>query len=117
MEIINSLSSNKAHGCDGISVVMLKICANEVAIPLKMIFEDCLNVGVFPDCWKYANVQPIHKKFNRQIKSFYRPVLLLPVCGKIFEKIIFDQVYSFLNTNNLISKNQSGFRPGESTIY
>ena len=42
---------------------------------------------------------------------------MLPICGKILEKIVFDQVYAFLNVNNLLSKNQSGFRPGDSTIY
>ena len=42
---------------------------------------------------------------------------MLPISGKIFEKIVFDQVYAFLNVNNLLSKNQSGFRPGDSTIY
>ena len=60
---------------------------------------------------------PIHKKNSRQLKSNYRPISLLPICGKVFEKIIFDQVYSYLNKNKLISKNQSGFRPGDSTIY
>ena len=73
--------------------------------------------GEFPDSWKYANVQPIHKKENRQIISNYRPISLLPICGKILEKIVIDQVYTFLNVNNLLSKNQSGFRPGDSTIY
>ena len=96
---------------------MLKLCASEVAIPLQIIFQDCINSGRFPDCWKYANVQPIHKKANRQIKSNYRPISLLPICGKILEKIVFDQVYAFLNINNLLSKNQSGFCPGDSTIY
>ena len=42
---------------------------------------------------------------------------MLPICGKILEKIVFDQVYAFLNVNNLLSKKQSGFRPGDSTIY
>ena len=61
--------------------------------------------------------QPIHKKGNRQIKSNYRPISLLPICGKILEKIVFDQLYSYLNTHNLLSKNQSDFRSGDSTIY
>ena len=56
------------------------------------------------------------KKENHKIKSNYRPILLLPICGKILEKIVFDQLYAFLNANNLLSKNQSGFRPGYSTI-
>ena len=50
-------------------------------------------------------------------KSNYRPISLLPICEKLLEKIVFDHVYHRLNTHNLLSKNQSGFRPGDSTIY
>ena len=116
IDIINSLNPNKAHGHGGISVSMLKLCAAEVVTPLQIIFSDCINCGIFLDSWKYANVQPILKKVNRQIKINYRPISLLPIRGKILEKIVFDQVYAFLNINNLISKNQSGFKPGDSTI-
>ena len=92
------MSSKKAGGYDGISVTMLQLCATEVAKPLKIIFEKCLNTGMFPDSWKYANVQSIHKNGNPQIKSNYRPISLLPICGKILEKIVFGQLYSYLNT-------------------
>ena len=117
VEIILSLNAKKAHGCDGISMAMLKLCPEEISVPLSIIFQRCVNSGKFPDSWKLANVQPIHKKNNRQIKSNYRPISLLPLCGKILEKIIFDQVYSFLDQNRLISSMQSGFRPGDSCIF
>ena len=45
----------------------------------------------------------------------YRPISLLPICGKVFEKIIFNSLYNYFHTNNLITNNQSGFRPGDST--
>ena len=57
--IISKMSSKKAGGYDGISVTMLQLCATEVAKPLKIIFEKCLNTGMFPDSWKYAN-EPTH---------------------------------------------------------
>ena len=60
--------------------------------------------------WKLANVIPIFKKGDKQLIKNYRPISLLPICGKMFEKI-----YNYLNGNNLITKNQSGFRPGDST--
>ena len=50
------------------------------------------------------------------MKNIYRPISLLPICGKILEKIIFDNVYVILNINSQIFKHQSGFRPGDSTI-
>ena len=57
----------------------------------------------------------IFKKGDKPLIKNYRPISLLPICGKIFEKLIFNHLYSYLHTNNLITKNQSGFRPGDST--
>ena len=68
-----------------------------------------------PPPWKLANVTPVFKKGNKQLIKNYRPVSLLPICGKILEKIIFNNLYSYFHTNNLLTKNQSGFRPGDST--
>ena len=61
--------------------------------PLRLIYETCLHTGVFPDNWTKAIVLPIHKKESRQLKKNCRPISLLPVCGKIYEKVIFDTMY------------------------
>ena len=87
INIINNFNPNKSHGHDGVSVSMLKICAAEVALPLQLIFNDYISTGMFPDSWKYANIHPIFKKENREIKSNNRPISLLPICGKILEKL------------------------------
>ena len=81
-----------------------------------LIYERCIENGQYPQAWKRANVLPIHKKESRQLKKNYRPVSLLPICGKIFKKLVFDVMYEFLNNNNLLTPKQSGFRPGDSTI-
>ena len=52
---------------------------------------------------------------DKQLVSNYRPNSLLPICSKILEKIIFNNMYRYLVVNDLISKHQSGFRPGDST--
>ena len=57
---------------------------------------------------------PVHKKDNKQIINNYRPISLLPIFAKVFEKIIFQNLYNHLVSNNLITNNQSGFRPGDS---
>ena len=80
-----------------------------------IIFKNTLLTSTYPDQWKLANVTPIFKKGDKQLIKNYRPISLLPVCSKIFEKIIFKNLYSYLNTNNLLTTNQSGFRPGDST--
>ena len=99
-------------GCVDVKIMCRRSCH-----PLLIIFKKCIQLGEFPVSWKYANVQPVHKKENRQIISNYRPISLLPIYGKILGNIVFDQVYQFLNDNNLLSKHQSGFKPGDSTIY
>ena len=56
------------------------------------------------------------KKNDKQYIKNYGPVSLLPICSKIFERLLFNEMYNFLNENNLLSSNQSGFRPGDSCI-
>ena len=83
---------------------------------LENYFSNILSSGIYPDIWKQANVTPIHKKGSKQVVSNYRPISLLPICGKLFEKIIFKYLYNYLISNRLITSNQSGFCPGDSTI-
>ena len=63
-----------------------------------------------------ANVVPIHKRDDKQNVNNYRPVSLLPIFGKIFERLIYNEMYSFFIENDLISSNQSGFKQGDSCI-
>ena len=58
---------------------MLKLCAAEAAIPHQIIFQDCINSGIFPDSWKYANVQPIHKKITARLKATIDPSHCYPL--------------------------------------
>ena len=111
LNIIRSLNPNKAHGWDDISVRMIKLSDAALVIPLKIIFTNCLRSGLFPQVWKYANVVPVHKKNEKNLKGNYRPISLPPVFGKIFEKIIYDSLYSHLVLCELLNPNQSGFRP------
>ena len=116
LSIIRSLNPDKAHGWDDISVRMIKLCDVALVFPLKLIFENCLRQGVFPEMWKKANVVPIHKKNEKNFKENYRPISLLQVFGKIFEKLIYDTLYQHLESNSLLNPNQSGFHPGDSTV-
>ena len=93
---------------------MLLLCDNSVVLPLKVTFQNILATST-PNIWKLANVTPIVKKCDKQLSKKYRPISLLPICGKMFEKIIFNNLYSHLDASNIITKNQSGFHPGDST--
>ena len=114
--LIRNLQPGKANGPDEISARMLLLCDDSIVLPLKLIFQNILSTGIFPDFWKRANVTPIHKKGDKQVIKNYRTISLLPICSKLFEKIVFKHLYNFLNLNALLTKNQSGFRPGDSTI-
>ena len=72
---------------------MIKICDIGIVKPLCLIYNQCLASGTFPKTWKKDSVIPVHKKESRQLKKNYRPTSLLPICGEIFEKIIFDVIY------------------------
>ena len=56
------------------------------------------------------------EKITKQLIENYSPISLLPVCGKILEQIIYNKIFEFFSENELISHNQSGFRPGDSCI-
>ena len=114
-EHIRKLNINKAHGHDGITSRILKICDDSISTPLFIIYKNCISKGHFPKKWKKANVAPIHKKNERNLASNYRPISLLPICGKIFEKIIYDNLYCYIFNNNFITDKQSGYRRHDST--
>ena len=116
LKVIRKLDPNKAHGHDKISIRMLKLSDKAICKPLHMIFTSCLETGVFPIHWKKANVVPIHKKECKQLAKNYRPVSLLPICGKVFERLMYNEVDPYLIDNNLISSHQSGFKGGDSCI-
>ena len=116
LKIIRSLNSNKAHAWGEISIRMMKRSDVSLVTPLKIIFTNCLRHGVFPEIWKCANVVPVHNKNEKKLKSKYRPISLLPIFGKMLEKLMYDSLYSHLVSCNLLNPNLSGFRPGDSTI-
>ena len=115
-KIINNLDPNKAHGHDMLSIRMIKLYGNSICKPLSITFNDSLKEGKLPSDWKKAHVVPVHKKGDKQCLKNYRPISLLPICSKIFERLIYNELFTFFNDNNLISPNQSGFRPGDSCI-
>ena len=89
---------------------MIKIYDTSICRPLKLMFQSCLESGKFPIEWKKVNVVPVHNKGDKKILKNYRPISLLPIAGNIFKRLLYDRMFEFFIENNLISKNQSGFR-------
>ena len=95
---------------------MRKIYGDTICKPLELIFKQALTTDVFLSEWKKANIVPCYKKGGKQNLKNYRPVSLLPICGKIFERLIFSEMFSFFLAKNLLAPNQSGFKPGDSCM-
>ena len=108
--ILTGLKVNKAHGPDDISVNMIKLCRNSLVLPLKLIFNNNIRTTKCRKQWKITNVTPVHKKENQQFIKNYRPISLLPIFAKVFEKIIFMNLYNHLVRNKLLTSHQSGCR-------
>ena len=116
LKLIRNLDVNKSHGHDGISSRILRLCDSSIVKPLKLIFTNSLTNSTFPSSWKKANIIPIHKKDEKNNLKNYRPISVLPTCGKLFEKLIYNSLYHYLEHNKILNLNQSGFRSGDSCI-
>ena len=110
--LLLQLKTNKAGGSDGINAKVLKLAADYIAEPLTNIYNASIYSHSFPNSWKVGLVVPIPKCSNPKLNDF-RPITLLPIVAKIFEKLVLKMIY-----NQLISHydcSQFGFRAGEST--
>ena len=116
-KFFENLNPNKAHGRDTISIRILKTCGDTICTPLDLIFKQSLTTGVlFLSEWKKGDIVPCYKKGDKQNLKNYRPISLLSICGKIIERLIFNETFSFFLANNLLAPIQSGFKPGDSCI-
>ena len=114
--LLSKLCKSKATGLDQISARLLRECSDLIADSLCGIFNCSINTCIFPDEWKCSKVIPLFKQGPRNELNNYRPISIIPVVAKVFERIIYDQVEAFVNDNNLLFNSQSGFRSLHSTV-
>ena len=114
--IIKCLNPTKAHGFDNISIRTTQLCGESITLPLVQIFKSSLCQGVFPNTWKIANIIPVHKKEAKYLVKNYRAINLLPIFAKVFERLLFNSLFSHFHNTNLFTKCQSGFMQGDSCI-
>ena len=92
------------------------MCATSISKPLHILFNNSVVNECFPNEWVKANIIPVHKKVDKKIIKNHRPVSLLRICCKIFEKIIFNSLFKYSEYKKLLNCNQSGFRSGDSCV-
>ena len=116
LDVINSLKNSKSVGPDFFSIKIVKKFAYLFAEPLCHIVNECFHHGCFPNLLKLSKVIPFHKKGDATLLCNYRPISLLSVFSKIFEKLLANRIINFLENYHIISKNQHGFYKSRSTI-
>ena len=114
--LLNKLDKSKATGLDKISVRLVRECADLICVPICDIFNQSINQGTFPDDWKYARVSPLYKQGDRGDVNNYRPISVIPIVAKAFERIVYEQLYAYLKEHDILCQNQSGFRANHSTV-
>jgi hypothetical protein len=117
LEITNKLKPKLSTGHDEISSKLLQESIEYIKYPLTHIINRSIITGIVPNQLKIAKVIPIHKSADPTELKNYRPISLLPAFSKIFERIMYNKVMSFLNSNNILYKHQYGFREKHSTIH
>ena len=120
MEISNALSKFKnkeAPGLDNFKVKIVRELWRKRPEVIERLMNNCIDQRKFPRCWKEANLKIILKDQNRDrsLLSSYRPIALLPVVGKLYEKIIVNRIQATYKDAGLESPNQFGFKKGKGT--
>ena len=112
LTVIKDFECDKASD---ISVRVLKRIAPYIAGHLSGFINKFIQLGIFPKILKIGKISPVYKKGDSQLFDNYRPISVLPILGKIFEKILYDRLYSFFTSKNVIHSKQFGFRKNHST--
>ena len=109
LKLLTTICSTKATGLDGLPCRLIKEAATAVAKSLTDILTKSLETGIFPSDWKIAKVTPLHKAKEKDLVTNYRPISVIPAIAKVFERLVYNQLYEYLHDRKLLSKCQSGF--------
>ncbi|RVE41742.1 hypothetical protein evm_013606 [Chilo suppressalis] len=115
IKTFNSINIKKTEDLWGISTYIIKPIITVIAPQLAIIFNKCIDEGVFPDLMKCAKVIPLFKAGDKSDPSNFRPISVLPALSKVFEKIIYNQLLAHFSINKLLHLKQFGFTRGKST--
>ncbi len=115
-DVFATVKTAKSFGADNISSYFLKLALSFIENSLALLFNSSIITSRFPDLWKVTRVTPIFKDGDKAEKSNYRPISVLPVISRLFEKLITNQLYQYMNDNGHFLSGQSGFLRLHSTV-
>lgn len=115
-QIVNAVCDVKtnATGLDGLPIKFIKIVLPLVLQQITHLFNSIIATSIFPTCWKHAKIIPLRKKPHLSALTNLRPISILCALSKVFEKLLEQQMSSFITENNLLTEHQAGFRKGQS---
>ena len=116
LEAIKEIKMDSAPGPDGIPAILLKRCAECLSVPLQLLWSESMKTGSVPKYYKMGYVTPLHKKGSKAEPVNYRPVTLTSHVVKTFERVVRKSMVTYLETNELLTGRQHGFRTGRSTL-
>ena len=111
-KLLSKPNPKKSTGPDELSPLVLKKSASDISVVLTFIYNQSLSSGTVPADWRMANIFALHKKGPKDLAENYRPISLTSVCCKTLEHIVYSNVCKFLDSNNILTPKQHGFRPG-----
>jgi len=114
-KVAKSLKNKFTSGNDDIPDYVVKQCIDYLKKPLTDIYNLSLESGIFPEQLKIAKVIPVHKKGNTKNINNYRPIATLSVFSKMLEKLVYNRIIAFIESNRIITDAQHGFRSKRST--
>ena len=114
-DIIGNLKNSNSKGPDNLPVSLIKFCSAELNSILTHLINTSLTEGCFPDSLKVAKIIPVHKAGDSKCVANYRPISVLSVISKIFEKVVCCRLNNYITENAILHENQYGFRPKLST--
>ena len=117
IETVQQLQPKKTLDMTGISTWLLQKIVTAISVPLTHIFQGSLASGLVPNQLKIAKVIPVFKSGQKESMDNYRPISLLSCFSKVIEKIVCNRLTLFLDSNNLITNAQYGFRKNHSTLH
>ena len=115
MKAIKNLRSDCSTGYDNIPAKFIKPVADYLVSPLTNIINHCITTSTVPSEWKISRICPVPKVMNPQTLSEYRPISILPILSKVFERVILQQLTEIIEHEMIYDQKQSGFRKGHST--
>ena len=113
-DIIDALNPSKSVGPNSIPIKLLKIVGCSISPLLALLMNHSFQSGIYPDTFKIAKVISLFKKGNPELPSNYRPISLLSIFSKIFEKLMYKRLYSFLEVHNILYSLKFGFQENHS---